>query len=193
MPVRCAFVDRDGTINIDTGHVFRVGDFQYITGALDALKQLSERDIRIYIVTNQAGIAKGLYTEEDFQSLTEKMLAHMRGHGISIAGVRYCPHHPEATVAAYRRVCECRKPGTALLRDVLAEEGIGPGSAALIGDKNSDIEAGRALGIRTYLVETGYGKQEKDATAADFVVKDLKAAVTHLIHRNVDSGRETPK
>ena len=193
MNVRCVLVDRDGTINVDKGHVFRIDDFEYIAGSLEALKQLSARHIRIYILTNQAGIAKGLYSENDFRLLTEKMLTDMREYGIDIADVLYCPHHPEGTIEAYTRVCECRKPGTGLLRQVLMNESVGPESMVLIGDKNSDIEAGRALDIRTYLVETGYGKQEKYTTAADFVKRDLKAAVEHLLDDGAYGAHESPE
>jgi D-glycero-D-manno-heptose 1,7-bisphosphate phosphatase len=190
MAVNCVIVDRDGTINVDRGYVFRSDEFDYIPGTLEALKVLSDLRIKIYIVTNQAGIAKGRYTEDDFKALTREMLVKMTGNGISIADVLYCPHHPDATVMQYRQSCDCRKPGTALLRTIVLREKLPPESIALIGDKNSDIEAGRSLRFRTYLVETGYGSMEKQATRADFVVKDLKAAVEHLVAQNDNGIRE---
>jgi D-glycero-D-manno-heptose 1,7-bisphosphate phosphatase len=181
MALRATFIDRDGTINIDKGHVFRAKDFEYIPGALTALKLLTDREVKIYIVTNQAGIAKGLYTEMDFADLTRTMLGQMAEYGIVIADVLYCPHHPDALDFAYRQTCTCRKPEPGLLRQVMDKQGFMPGNLAMIGDKNSDVEAGRAVGVTTYLVETGYGTREKEVTRADHVVSDLQAAVTHLL------------
>jgi D-glycero-D-manno-heptose 1,7-bisphosphate phosphatase len=181
MKIQGVFIDRDGTINVERGYVYRTEDFEYIPGALEALRLVSERKIKIYIVTNQAGIAKGIYTENDFQILTKDMLDYMARHGIEIADVLYCPHHPEGTVAVYRKVCSCRKPEPGLLEAVIRKEGFSEDRLALIGDKNSDIEAGRKLGIRTYLVETGYGMHHKHTTRADYVVRDIEEAVRHLL------------
>ncbi len=181
MNIQGVFIDRDGTINVDRGYVYRTEDFEYIPGALEALRLICERKIKIYIVTNQAGIAKGMYTERDFKILTKNMLDFMAGRGIEIADVLYCPHHPDGTIAMYRKVCSCRKPAPGLLKAVIEKEGFSKDSLTLIGDKNSDIEAGRKLGIRTYLVETGYGIDHKHTTRADYVVKDIQEAVRHLL------------
>jgi D-glycero-D-manno-heptose 1,7-bisphosphate phosphatase len=183
MALRATFIDRDGTINFDKGHVFRAKDFEYIPRALAALKLLTDREVEIYIVTNQAGIAKGLYTERDFAALTRTMLGQMADHGIVVADVLFCPHHPDAVDPAYRIPCKCRKPEPGLLRQVIDTRRFLPEDLAMIGDKNSDIEAGRAVGATTYLVETGYGSNEKEATKADHVVSDLHAAVTHLLRK----------
>ncbi len=184
MTIQGVFFDRDGTINVEKGYVYRTEDFDYIPGALAALRLVSERKIKIYIVTNQAGIAKGIYTETDFKALTKNMLDYMATYGIEIADVLYCPHHPEGTVPAYRKVCTCRKPNAGLLQAVIDKEGFAPDVLALIGDKNSDIEAGRKLGIRTYLVETGYGIDHKHTTRADYVARDIQVAVRHLLLAN---------
>lgn len=175
------FVDRDGTINVEKGHVYRIEDFQFIPGALEALRRLTDAGIKIFIISNQAGIAKGIYTESDFAALTRHMLEKMTACGISISDVLYCPHHPQATDPAYRLDCDCRKPKAGLLRRVMSREGLSADVLALVGDKNSDIEAGRAAGVRTYLVETGYGLGERELTSADYVVPDLRSAVNHLL------------
>ncbi|HZT05259.1 MAG TPA: HAD family hydrolase [Steroidobacteraceae bacterium] len=182
------FVDRDGTINVERGHVHRIEDFEFIPGALAALRRLTDAGIRIFIVSNQAGIAKGLYTESDFAALTRYMLGKMTDRGIRISDVLYCPHHPEAVDPAYRLECDCRKPKPGLLRQVMRRDRLSPGTLALIGDKNSDIEAGRAVGVRTYLVETGYGRAESDLTSADHVVADLSGAVDHLLAHSGEAG-----
>lgn len=189
MTIRGVFVDRDGTINVEKDYVFRIEEFEFIPGALRALARLTERDIPTYIITNQAGIAKGLYSEREFRILTEQMLAQMTKHGIEIADVLFCPHHPEGTVAEYRKACECRKPGTELLRGVIDASGHPAAQFALIGDKSTDIEAGRRCGVRTYLVETGYGAMEKMQSFADHVVPDLEAAVSHLLEEEDRGAR----
>ena len=176
-----AFVDREGTINVDKGHVYRPVDFEYIPRALEALRLASDHGVLIFIVTNQAGIAKGLYMESDFRALTEKMLEQMRSHGIHIQDVFYCPHHPEGTVQKYRTTCACRKPAPGLLQIAMERYGLPGANSVMIGDKNSDVEAGRALGLRTYLVETGYGVTQKATTRADFVVSDLWDATVHFL------------
>lgn len=179
--LNAVFIDRDGTINVEKDHLYKISDFEYIQGVLEALKCLTDNKVEIYIVTNQAGIAKGLFTELDFKQLTTFMLNSMQSYGIKIADVLYCPHHPKGTVAAYQKTCQCRKPQSGLLLEVIKQHCYNYNHLALIGDKNSDIEAARKLGIKTYLVETGYGMSEKANTKADYVVKDLSAAVHHLL------------
>lgn len=182
MAFDAVFVDRDGTINVEKGHVYQIGDLQFIPGALDALRRLTDAGIKIFIVSNQAGIAKGLYTESDFGVVTRYMLEKMAEHGVSISDVLYCPHHPDAVNLGYRMDCDCRKPKAGLLLRVMRREGLSAEASVMIGDKNSDVEAGRAAGVRrTYLVETGYGSGEKHVTSADYVVKDLQDAVNHLL------------
>jgi len=109
------------------------------------------------------------------------MLGSMQSYRIKITDVLYCPHHPEGTVAAYKKSCQCRKPESGLLLKVIKQHSYDCNHLALIGDKNSDIEAARKLGIKIYLVETGYGKSEKVNTKADYVVTDLKVAVYHKL------------
>ncbi len=181
MTIQGVFVDRDGTINVDKGYVYKQEEFEYIPGAVDALRLLTEKRVKIYIVTNQAGIARGIYTESDFKALTRHMLDDLARRGVEVADVLYCPHHPEGSVAAYSVACRCRKPSPGMLESVMDKEGLDSSCLALIGDKNSDIDAGRSLGIRTYLVNTGYGSQHKNATHADHVVQDLGEAVRHLL------------
>lgn len=180
--VRAAFVDRDGTINVEKGYVHKIEDFHLIPGTLEALRLLTRNRVKIYIVTNQAGIAKGRFTDKEFQHLTDHMLAQFRKKRIHIERVLYCPHHPDGTVPEHTRACSCRKPGTGLLEEVIRCKGLRPEESVLIGDKESDIEAGARLGLTTYLVLTGYGAAYKAETRASFVKKDLLAAARHIVH-----------
>jgi len=178
--IKAVFLDRDGTINKDTGHLYRIEDFELLPGSLDALKLFMDSGIKIYIITNQAGIAKGIYREDDFQSLTTAMLAFFKAQGIVIEEVAYCPHHPEGSVAEYARNCLCRKPHTLLAEQILRRVAITPKEAVFVGDKNSDIESGRRLGMRTYLVLTGHGREHEATSEADYVVESLLEAARHI-------------
>jgi D-glycero-D-manno-heptose 1,7-bisphosphate phosphatase len=186
--VRTLFVDRDGTINVEKGYVHREVDFEFLPGAREALQLASRSGLAIYIVTNQAGIARGLYSEEQFLRFTASMVAMLAAQGVLVADVLYCPHHPDAGIGPYKLRCDCRKPAPGLLQRAIADHALATANAVMIGDKNSDVDAGRAIGLRTYLVETGYGAVEKATTCADHVVPDLLAAVKHIILQNGQSN-----
>jgi D-glycero-D-manno-heptose 1,7-bisphosphate phosphatase len=180
--IKAVFLDRDGTINQEKEYVSRIEDFEFIPGSLEALKRLTESQIKIFVITNQAGIAKGYFTLEEFHRLTEWMTGRCEREGIHLEKVLYCPHHPDGVVPEYTRDCSCRKPNSALIEQVMEENAFRTDEVILIGDKNTDIEAGRRLGVRTYLVETGYGSAEKNRTKATFVKGNLKEAVDHLLN-----------
>ena len=144
---KAAFLDRDGVINIDHGYVYRAEDFHFIDGVFDACRQLQSLDYRIIVVTNQAGIGHGYYTESDFQALNEWMLAQFSKHGVNVTGVYYCPFHPQAKLPTYRRVSPYRKPGPQMLLDAAKEHKIDLSSSFIVGDKLSDLEAGQAAGV----------------------------------------------
>ena len=179
--VRAAFVDRDGTINVEKGYVHKIEDFHLIPGTVEALRLLTRNGVKIYIVTNQAGIAKGHFTEKEFEHLTDHMLAQFRKKRIHVEKVLYCPHHPDGTVPGYAIACSCRKPGTRMLEEVIHCQDFRPEESVLIGDKESDIEAGARLGLTTYLVLTGHGTDHNTGTNATFVKNDLLAAARHIV------------
>lgn len=181
MNSKAVFIDRDGTINDEKNYVYRPEDFTLIPGVLEALKLLTEAKVDIYIITNQSGIARGFYTEEDFKKLTQYMLGLFEKNKIFISDVLYCPHHPDGKIKAYAISCNCRKPNVALLEGVLKNKNYLKKNMALIGDKNTDILAAKNFGIASYLVETGYGNKEKSETVADYIMSDLKAAIVHLL------------
>jgi D-glycero-D-manno-heptose 1,7-bisphosphate phosphatase len=195
--IKAVFIDRDGTINQEKQYINRIEDFELIPGSLEALKLLTQHGIKIYIITNQAGIAKGFFTIEQFQHLTEYMIKLFKNEGIKIEKVLYCPHHPDGIVPEYAKDCLCRKPNAKLLKDVIEENNYQMDEIVLIGDKNTDIEAGKRLGIKTFLVETGYGAEEKRTTNATFSKRDLKNAVVHILnleekeesHRQISKGK----
>ncbi|QQR80447.1 MAG: HAD family hydrolase [Deltaproteobacteria bacterium] len=175
------FIDRDGTINVEKGYVHKSEDLEFIPGSLEALQRINQNNAKIYIVTNQAGIAKGLYSEKVFQEFNQFFINILKENNIEIQDVLYCPHHPDAILQEYKLICECRKPGNLLLKKVLEKEGVLPEEAVMIGDRNTDIEAAKSIGVESYLVLTGYGMREKGSTQADFVVSDLQKAVDFVL------------
>lgn len=144
---RAAFLDRDGVINVDHGYVYRREDFEFLPGVLAACAQLHRLGFALVVVTNQAGIGRGLYAEDDFRRLTDWMRAEFAAAGAPLAGVYHCPHHPEAALGEYRRVCPCRKPAPGMLLAAIRDLSLDPSRSVLFGDKSSDIEAGVAAGV----------------------------------------------
>jgi D-glycero-D-manno-heptose 1,7-bisphosphate phosphatase len=178
---KAAFIDRDGVINVERHHVFRVADFELLPGAIAGLRHLAEQGYRLVVVTNQAGLAKGLYTDDDYAVLTRHMQALLAQEGIALAGVYHCPHHPQGSVPRYAKACDCRKPAPGLLLRAAAELGLNLAQSVLVGDKPSDTAAGRAAGLhRTVLVESGHELPPDTHALADHRCADLAAAAAWL-------------
>ena len=110
MATPAIFLDRDGVINVDTGYVYQIDDFQFIDGVIDALRELKQKGYLLVVVTNQSGIARGLFTEEQFMSLTEWMDWSLADRGVDLDGIYFCPHHPTEGSSQYCKPCNCRKP-----------------------------------------------------------------------------------
>jgi D-glycero-D-manno-heptose 1,7-bisphosphate phosphatase len=181
-PRPAAFVDRDGVINEDLGHVHRIEDFRLLPGATAGLRLLQAAGYRLVVVTNQAGIARGLYSEADYQRLTRHLRTTLRREGITLDAAYHCPHHPEAGLGALRTECACRKPAPGMLLRARDELGVDLARSVLIGDKRSDLEAGRAAGVgRLALVESGHAIGPADRAAADLVCADLLDAAGRLV------------
>jgi D-glycero-D-manno-heptose 1,7-bisphosphate phosphatase len=144
---RAAFLDRDGVVNVDRGYVCRREDFVFVPGVLEACAQLRRLGLALVVVTNQSGIGRGLYSEDDYRRLTEWMVAEFAAAGAPLAGVYHCPHHPQALLPEYRRVCDCRKPAPGLLLAAARELSLDLSRSVLFGDKPSDIEAAVAAGV----------------------------------------------
>ena len=139
---KALFIDRDGVINVDKVHVFRKEDFEFLEGIFDLCREYINNGYLIIVITNQAGIAKGLYTEVDFIELTRWMSGQFHDRGIIISKVYYCPHHPDITGQ-----CECRKPAPGMILQAVKEFNLDISECILIGDKESDLQAGRNAGI----------------------------------------------
>ena len=153
--MKTVFLDRDGVINQnppDWGYVRTWEEFDFIPNAQKAIRDLAENGYRVIVVTNQAGIGRGLFSEESLKDIHCRMVAGIRKAGGSIDAVYYCPHHPHAG-------CECRKPKPGMLTRAAREHNIELPNAYLIGDSTTDIEAGQRAGAAAFLVLTGHGKK----------------------------------
>ena len=177
-----AFIDRDGVIIEERGYAYRIEDFAPLPGAVAALGELQAAGYRLIVITNQSGIARGLYSEEDYLAFSAHMERHLEAQGVRLDAVQYCPHLPEAPVARYRLDCDCRKPGPAMLQRAARRLDIDLASSIVVGDRGTDIAAGRAAGVgRCFLVRSGHGLAPEEERIADGVYKDLAACVRSLL------------
>jgi D-glycero-D-manno-heptose 1,7-bisphosphate phosphatase len=186
---RAVFLDRDGVINKEKGYVHTIDGFHFIDGVFDACREMSKAGYRLIIITNQAGIARGYYTEEDFHHLTKWMLNEFQKHGIQIDGVYHCPHHPVHGVGDYRRECDCRKPAPGMILRAAKDHSLDLPHSILIGDKATDIEAGRAAGVGCcVLLLTGHPLSNKDLDNADAVFPDLPGLASAIVNHQLCAG-----
>jgi D,D-heptose 1,7-bisphosphate phosphatase len=149
------FLDRDGTLNEDLGYVHRWEDFRWLPGAKAAVRGLRDGGAYVFIVTNQSGVARGMFDEAAVTALHAKMRDDLRATGADIDDIRYCPHHPDASVAPYRQVCACRKPAPGMILDLIAHWPVDAAASVMVGDKEIDAQAGRAAGIGAQIVPGG--------------------------------------
>lgn len=147
------FLDRDGVINVDVGYLSDPAQLKFIPGAIEAMKEAQTRGYDIIVVTNQSGVARGYYTEDDVQALHAEMSRRLEAEGVHILAYYYCPHHPEGTVEAYKRACDCRKPNPGMLTKAIEEWNVDVDGSFLVGDKPSDVEAAESIGMRAYPFE----------------------------------------
>ncbi len=140
-------LDRDGVLNHDHGYVGSRENWEWVTGALEAVRLATDHGWHVFTATNQSGIARGLYTEDDAKSLLVWMADEARRHGGTIDDVRFCPYHPEATLPAYRRRSDWRKPGPGMILNLIADWELDPRHCVLIGDQDTDMQAAAAAGI----------------------------------------------
>ena len=150
-----AFLDRDGVLNEDTGYVYRHDRLRWIDGAAEAVRRLNDASYLVFVVTNQAGIAHGFYQEEHIHDLHHWMREQLSRHGAHIDAIEYCPYHPEGVVERYRRVSERRKPRPGMIKKLLCEWSVDPAQSFLIGDRDTDLQAAAAAGIRSHLFTGG--------------------------------------
>jgi D-glycero-D-manno-heptose 1,7-bisphosphate phosphatase len=177
---RAVFIDRDGTINVEKEYLYRTDDFAFIPGAPRAIRLLNEAGFLVIVVSNQSGVARGYYTEEDVQLLHRHIASQLEQSGARVDAWLYCPHHP-AGRGSYALPCRCRKPLPGMLLEAAGRFAIDLASSIMIGDKLVDVEAGVAAGCRSILVRSGYGSEEEQRCRSTIeVFDDLLSAAESL-------------
>ncbi|MDP9499922.1 D-glycero-beta-D-manno-heptose 1,7-bisphosphate 7-phosphatase [Bisgaard Taxon 45] len=170
---KAIFLDRDGTLNIDHGYVHEIDQFQFIEGSIEALQQLKDMGYLLVLVTNQSGIARGYFSEDQFLQLTEWMDWSLADRGVDLDGIYYCPHHTEGK-GDYAQECDCRKPKPGMLLQAIRELNIDPSASFMVGDKVEDLLAGKGAKIKhTVLVKTGKPITEEGVKQADYLLESI--------------------
>jgi D-glycero-D-manno-heptose 1,7-bisphosphate phosphatase len=179
---KAVFLDRDGVINVEKSYLHRVEDFEFLPGVPQALRLLKEAGFLLIVVTNQSGVARGYYSLEAVHEIHRHLQDELKPYGAAINAFYICPHHPDHESEDHPAECFCRKPLPGMIVKAVADFQIDPGRSFLVGDKLSDIEAGRAAGCRCLLVRTGYGGiPEMDVPKDATMVDDLLAAARSII------------
>ncbi|OOF36852.1 D-glycero-beta-D-manno-heptose 1,7-bisphosphate 7-phosphatase [Rodentibacter heidelbergensis] len=177
---KAIFLDRDGTLNIDYGYVHEIDHFKFIEGAIDALRTLKGMGYLLVLVTNQSGIARGYFSEDQFLQLTEWMDWSLAEQGVDLDGIYYCPHHIQGK-GEYREDCDCRKPKSGMLLQAIKELKIDPTKSVMIGDKVDDIKAGIGAKVKmNVLVRSGKSVTVEGERLADYVLNSI-ADLPHLL------------
>lgn len=183
------FFDRDGTLNEEVGYAGRAEDFHIFPVAPAAVRRVNQAGLAAVVITNQAGIARGLFPESAVETLHTLLRARLDAAGARLDAVYYCPHHPEGPVPAYTRVCDCRKPQPGMLRRAARELDLDLAASWVVGDRRMDVAVAHAVGARAVLVKTGYGARELadgDVLAAqpDAIADDALAAVRAILRQD---------
>jgi D-glycero-D-manno-heptose 1,7-bisphosphate phosphatase len=155
MSGRALFLDRDGVVNVEVGYLHRVDEVRFVEGIFSLCRTAMQLGYKLIVVTNQAGIARGYYTEEDFHALITFIREELRAEEVELDAVYFCPFHPEHGVGAYKREHEDRKPGTGMLRRGASEFGVDLSQSVMVGDRCSDVAAANAAGLRQAFLITG--------------------------------------
>ena len=175
---RAVFLDRDGTINVEKEYLHRIEDWEWIPGAVEAIRLVNQMGYLAIVITNQAGIARNYYDEAAVHTLHGKVDTLLSAEGAKIDAYYYCPHHPQHGVV---RECQCRKPAPGMLLAAQREYDIDLAESWMIGDKQIDVEAARRAGVTPILVMTGYGAEAQKSLAPGVVCEpDILSAVRYI-------------
>ena len=184
------FLDRDGTINEEVGYLDSLDKFKLIPGAYEAIRLINESGMKAVVISNQAGVARGFFTEDFVKITNEHLQTVLRQEGAYIDNFYYCPHHPLEGIKPYRRVCNCRKPAPGMLLQAAHDLDIDLTRSYMVGDRFNDIEAGKEIGVRGILVKTGFGQEllQDDGpdkatpeNKPDFIAADILEAVRWIL------------
>ena len=178
---KCIFLDRDGVLNKDIGYLKSPDQLIILQGVIKALKKLKEAGFLLIIVTNQSGIAKGFFYEDDLKKVHNALLAIFEKNNIYIDDVFYCPHHKDGTVEPYNISCDCRKPDTKMIKDGAIKYNIDLSKSYLVGDKDTDIQLAINAGLKSFCVENDIYEYD-ETIVPDYKVKNLSEAAEIIIN-----------
>ena len=166
---KALFLDRDGVINVEKDYLYKIDDFEFVDGIIELCRYYQDNGYKIFVVTNQSGIARGYYSDDDFAKLSEWMIKEFAKYGIDITKVYYCPHHPDISGE-----CECRKPKPKMLLDAKKEFDLDMKNSIMIGDKQRDIEAAINAGVNeNYLFDESKSVKKSKATKIVSKLEDI--------------------
>ena len=177
--INAVFLDRDGTINVDTNYPHNRADFSFFHGAKEGLRMLSQAGFKLIIVTNQSGIARGMYTEEDYHKLMKWLYGDLKKSQIEISADYFCPHHPGGKIEKYRIECDCRKPNIGLFKRAIADFDIDESQSWAIGDRMRDLAICSQSSVRGVLL---YNKNEERQKSIWKIKGGLKEAAEKIIN-----------
>jgi len=186
---RAVFLDRDGTVNVEVGYLSDLSQLRLIPGAGEAIKRLNEGGLKVILVTNQSGIARGYFSEAFVKATHELLEKMLRKEGAVINGIYYCPHHPTAGNSEYTTQCDCRKPGTGMIDRAARELAIDVTRSYVVGDKWSDVELGQRAGARSILVRSGFAPDDPGNVRPphlkdpDFIAHTITQAADWILQR----------
>ncbi len=180
---RAVFLDKDGTLIEDVPYNVAPALIRLTAGAGEALRRLQDAGYRLIVVSNQSGVARGLFTEEALRPVEAHLKALLAEYGVALDGFYYCPHHPTGTIPQYAVQCECRKPAPGMLLQAAADHGITLEQSWMVGDILNDIEAGRRAGCRTILLDNGNETEWElgPMRLPHCIVSDLGAAAEQIL------------
>jgi D-glycero-D-manno-heptose 1,7-bisphosphate phosphatase len=184
---RAIFLDRDGTLNVEDGHITSPERFRLYSFAAEAVRLINQSGWKAIVLTNQSGIARDYFTEATLIEIHELMRESLRLQGARLDAIYYCAHHPDYGLPPYRLVCDCRKPKPGLAEMAARDFNLDLNRCYVIGDRYRDVEAGHAAGARGVMVMTGYGREEYQTDRErwprqpDYVAEDLLDAVKWIL------------
>jgi D-glycero-D-manno-heptose 1,7-bisphosphate phosphatase len=190
------FLDRDGTLNVDVGYLHALEQLELFPWTVDALRLLKRAGFALVVVTNQSGVAAGLIDEAFIDVAHLELQRRLEAEGAGIDRYYSCPHHPNGAVEKFRIECRCRKPGPGMIEDAVRDLGIDPARSWVIGDKWLDVQLGQAVGARSILVRTGWGRLQEakrpQGQHVDAVCDNLMHAVSVILSSNIGGAASEP-
>lgn len=189
------FLDRDGTVNEEVGYLCDLDNLRLIPGAGAAIKRLNEAGLKVVLVTNQSGVARGYFPEALVHETHERLDRMLRKEGARIDAVYYCPHHPTEGNSRYTMICDCRKPGTGLIDRAARDLALDVKRSYVVGDKWSDVELGQRAGAHSILVQSGFAPDDpgnvrpENLREPDFVAHTITEAAEWIVRRTSEENQ----